>query len=129
METISKIRRDYYVHGKSLRRIARERKLSRNTVRKVIRENKTKFTYQRAIQPRRKMGDYVEQLDRLLSTSLLSSESASQIHRSQAPRLELQINRPHHITRRGAVSGHRQLPTAAAARSFAPDVRRDSLSL
>ena len=70
MDTISKIRRDYYVHGKSLRRMARERKLSRNTVRKVIRENKTKFTYQRAIQPRRKMGDYVEQLNRLLSDNL-----------------------------------------------------------
>ena len=33
------------------------------------------------------------------------------------------------ITRRGAVSQHRQLPTAAAARSFALYVRRDSLSL
>ena len=62
MENIAKIRRDYYVHGKGFRRIARERKLSRNTVRKVIRENKTQFTYQRAILPLRKMGDYVEQL-------------------------------------------------------------------
>ena len=37
VETIANIRRDYYVHGKGLRRIARERKVSRNTVRKVIR--------------------------------------------------------------------------------------------
>ena len=62
METIAKIRRDHYVHVKGFRRITRERKLSRNTVRKVIREIKTQFTYQRAILPLRKMGDYVEQL-------------------------------------------------------------------
>ena len=50
VETIAKIRRDYYLYGKGLRRIARERKVSRNTVRKVIRENKTQFTYERTIQ-------------------------------------------------------------------------------
>ena len=70
VETIAKIRRDYFVRGKGIRRIARERKVSRNTVRKVIRENKTQFTDQRAIQPMRKMGDYVEQLDQLLSDNV-----------------------------------------------------------
>ncbi len=68
METNAKIRRDYYVQGKSLRRIARERTVSRNTVRKVIRDNKRRFTYQRSIQSLRKMGGYLEQLDQLLST-------------------------------------------------------------
>ena len=37
VETIGKIRRDYFVHGKTIKAIARELGLSRNTVRKVLR--------------------------------------------------------------------------------------------
>ena len=80
METIAKIRRDYYVHGKSLRRMARERKLSRKTVRKAIWENKTQFTYQRVVQPLRKMCNYVEQLDQLLSDNLELPRKRSLTH-------------------------------------------------
>ena len=70
VETIVNIRRNYYVQGKGFRRIARERKVSHNTVRKVIRENRKHFIYQRAIKPLRKMGDYVEQLDKLQSDNV-----------------------------------------------------------
>lgn len=69
METIAKIRRDYYVAGKSIRGIARDRKLSRNTVRKVIREGRTKFQYVRTKQPLPKLEKHREQLEALLSSN------------------------------------------------------------
>jgi transposase-like protein len=37
VETIAKIRRDYFVEKKSIKAIARDRGVSRNTVRKVLR--------------------------------------------------------------------------------------------
>ena len=51
VETISKIRRAYFVEGKSLRQISRGLRLSRNTVRKVVRSGATEFTYTRSAQP------------------------------------------------------------------------------
>jgi transposase-like protein len=36
VETIGRIRREYFVQGKTIREIARDLKLSRNTVRKVL---------------------------------------------------------------------------------------------
>ena len=43
VETIAKVRRDYFVDGKSIKAIMRDRKISRNTVRKIVRsgENRT----------------------------------------------------------------------------------------
>ena len=41
VETISKIRRYYFVEGRSIKKITRDLNLSRNTVRKVIRGGKT----------------------------------------------------------------------------------------
>jgi hypothetical protein len=35
VETIGRIRREHFIHGKSIKEIARDRRLSRNTVRKV----------------------------------------------------------------------------------------------
>ena len=37
VETIAKIRRAYFIQGKSLRQICRDLRVSRNTVRKVVR--------------------------------------------------------------------------------------------
>lgn len=47
METITKIRRLYHIEGKGYKTIARLLKLSKNTVKKVIRSEKTAFHYQR----------------------------------------------------------------------------------
>ena len=66
VETIAKIRRDHHVLGKSIKAITRERHLSRNTVRKVLRSNDTAKVYRRKSQPRPKLGDYIERLDALL---------------------------------------------------------------
>ena len=67
VETIGRIRREHLVKGKSIREIARDLKVSRNTVRKVLRSGETSFSYEREVQPRPKLGRWREELDRLLS--------------------------------------------------------------
>ena len=66
VETIGRIRREHFIHGKSIKEIARDLRLSRNTVRKVLRSDETSFSYERRVQPRPKLGRWKEQLDRLL---------------------------------------------------------------
>jgi orotate phosphoribosyltransferase-like protein len=56
VETIGRIRREHCVKGKSIKEIARELKVSRNTVRKVLRSGATSFEYMRVVQPRPKLG-------------------------------------------------------------------------
>jgi transposase len=67
VETIGRIRREHFVQGKSIKEIARELRLSRNTVRKVLRSGETSFSYERQVQPRPKPGRWKEDLDRLLA--------------------------------------------------------------
>lgn len=66
VETIAKIRRDHRVQGKSIKAIARDRGVSRNTVRKVLRSDVTVLSYRRKAQPRRKLGGYETRLGALL---------------------------------------------------------------
>lgn len=67
VETIGRIRREHSVKGKAIKEIARELKLSRNTVRKVLRSGATSFEYMRTVQPRPKLGAWHGDLDRMLS--------------------------------------------------------------
>jgi transposase len=67
VETIGRIRREHRVKGKSIREIARDLKVSRNTVRKVLRSGATSFEYARGVQPRPKLGAWHGDLDRMLS--------------------------------------------------------------
>jgi hypothetical protein len=60
VETIDRIGREHFVHGKSIKEIARDLRLSRNTVRKVLRSNETSFCYERRVQPRPKLGRWKE---------------------------------------------------------------------
>jgi transposase len=69
VETIGRIRREHFVQGKSIKEIARALKLSRNTVRKVLRSDDTSFSYERQVQPRPKLGRWKEELGRLLATN------------------------------------------------------------
>jgi transposase len=69
VETIAKIRRAYFVQGKSIKAICRELRVSRKTVRKVIRSDETAFTYERASQPLPKIGPWRDGLDRLLAAN------------------------------------------------------------
>jgi transposase len=67
VETVGRIRRAYFVQRRTIRAIARELKLSRNTVRKVLRSGETAFAYERDVQPRPKLGAWTGELERLLS--------------------------------------------------------------
>lgn len=59
METIAKIRRMYHINGKGFKTIARELKLSKNTVKKIIRSNVTVLHYQREQQSYRVLEKYI----------------------------------------------------------------------
>src|SRR5215471_8086942 len=67
VETIGRIRREHFIKGKSIKEIARDLKVSRNTVRKVLRSRETSFSYQREVQPRPKIGQWKAELDGLLA--------------------------------------------------------------
>src|SRR5258708_8881289 len=66
VETIAKIRRAFFVQGKSIKAICRELRVSRKTVRKVIRSDATEFHYEREAQPLPKIGPWPNQLGQLL---------------------------------------------------------------
>jgi transposase len=67
VETIGRIRREHFSKGKSIKEIARDLKISRNTVRKVLRSGETSFSYEREIQPRPKLGRWQVEIDRMLT--------------------------------------------------------------
>jgi transposase len=67
VETIGRIRREHFVKGKSIKEIARDLKISRNTVRRVLRSDETSFSYEREIQPRPKLGRWKTEIDRMLA--------------------------------------------------------------
>jgi len=67
VETIAKIRRLHFTEGKGIKTICRDLKLSKKVVRKVIRTGITAFTYTRTVQPRPKLGAWLEELSRLLA--------------------------------------------------------------
>ena len=77
VETIGRIRREHLVKGKSIKEIARDLKVSRNTVRKVLRSGETSFSYEREVQPRPKLGRWKAELDRLLTTNAGDARRAS----------------------------------------------------
>jgi transposase len=67
VETIGRIRREHFLKGKTIKEIVRDLRVSRNTVRKVLRSGETSFAYERTIQPRPKLGRWTAELDDLLS--------------------------------------------------------------
>ena len=62
METIRKIRRLHYVQGKGYKTIARELGLSKNTVKRVLRQDITKAQYKHTSRGYRVLGSYVDRL-------------------------------------------------------------------
>src|SRR5437764_1368570 len=69
VETIGRIRREHFVRGRSIKEIVRALKVSRNTVRKVLRSGATSFEYMRVVQPRPKLGSWHADLDGMLSAN------------------------------------------------------------
>lgn len=69
VDTIAKVRREFFIRGRSIKEICRELHVSRNTVRKIIRSGSTAFEYERQIQPQPKIGPWRDELDGLLATN------------------------------------------------------------
>jgi transposase len=63
VETIGKIRRRRLVDGESISAIARDLRLSRNTVKRALRSESGVFEYQRKRQPRPRLGPYIATLE------------------------------------------------------------------
>jgi len=70
VDTIGKVRRAYWVQRKKIKTIARELRLSRGTVRRIVRSGETVLTYERKEQPLPKLGPFVAQLDKLLEANM-----------------------------------------------------------
>ena len=70
VETIGRIRREHLVKGKSIKEIARDLRISRNTVRKILRSGGTAFSYEREVQPRPRLGRWKADLDRMLTENV-----------------------------------------------------------
>src|SRR5262245_61259860 len=66
VETVGRIRREHFAKGKTIKEIARDLGVSRNTVRRVLRSGETSFEYERTVQPRPKLGRWTAELDELL---------------------------------------------------------------
>ena len=73
VETIGRIRREHLIKGKSIKEIARDLKISRNTVRKILRSGETSFSYEREVQPRPRLGRWKADLDRMLTANTETS--------------------------------------------------------
>src|SRR5215213_9750173 len=52
VETVARIGRAHFVQGRTIKAIARELGIARNTIRRVLRSGETSFSYEREVQPR-----------------------------------------------------------------------------
>ena len=62
-------RQTEHARGVPIKKIARDLRVSKNTVRKVVRGDETSFSYERKIQPMPKLGPWVEELERRLEAN------------------------------------------------------------
>jgi hypothetical protein len=69
LETVAKIRRAYFVQGKTIKAICRELRVSRKVVRKVLRSAATEFHYERGERPLPRIGPWQDALDRMLASN------------------------------------------------------------
>ena len=66
VDLIGDIRRAYFEQRRPIKEIVRRLSVSRATVRRVVRSQKTVFTYERAVQPAPKLGEWVTVLTGIL---------------------------------------------------------------
>lgn len=70
VDTIARVRRAFHVQGWSMKKIAGELHVSRNTVRKILRTDETDFSYERERQPLPKTGVWKAEIERFLATNV-----------------------------------------------------------
>src|SRR5256885_13081070 len=73
VETIGRIRREHFLKGKTIKEISRDLRVSRNTVRRVLRSGATSFEYEREIQPRPKLGRWTADLENVLAANAIKA--------------------------------------------------------
>jgi transposase len=73
VETIGRIRRGHF-NGKTIKELSRELRVSRNTVRKILRSGNTSASYERQVQPLPRLGPWRTALDGLLESNAAKSE-------------------------------------------------------
>jgi hypothetical protein len=64
VDLIGQIRRAYFEQRRPIKEIVRTLRVSRTTVRKVIRGQETEFKYERSVQPVPKLGEWIRGSDR-----------------------------------------------------------------
>ena len=69
VETIGRVRREFHVKGKKIKAIARELRVSRNTVRRIVRGDETVHRYARKEQPLPQLGAHVAALEEMLAAN------------------------------------------------------------
>src|SRR3979490_566057 len=69
VEKIGRNRREHFLKGKTIKEIARDLKVSRNTVRRVLRSVPTLWEHVRCVHPRPKRGRWTAELDELLTSN------------------------------------------------------------
>ena len=69
VEAIARIRRDHPGKGVPIEKVARDLKVARNAVRKVVRSDETSAVYARKVQPRPKLGPWNAELERRLEAN------------------------------------------------------------
>lgn len=69
VETIGRVRHAFLVKGKGIKRIARELRLARNTVRSIVRDEETEHRYRRQDQPLPQLGAFAAALDTMLEAN------------------------------------------------------------
>lgn len=74
VDTIGRVRRAHLVRGMKIKEIAREFRLSRNTVRGIVRREETEHRYKRSTQPRPQLGLFTSALDALLEANAKASK-------------------------------------------------------
>ena len=70
MDLIGQIRRAFFEQQRPIKEISRDLRVSRTTVRKVVRSDRTAFKYAREVQPSPKLGEWLGQL-----TEIVEAES------------------------------------------------------
>ncbi len=112
--TVGRIRREHFVQGKTIREIARDLKLSRDMVRKVLRSAETGFSYGREVQPRPELGRWTEGLDRLLAANA-EAPARERLKRPERTIWEVfEEERPKLTPYRGRLDGFHALPTSVS---------------
>jgi transposase len=87
LETIAKIRRMYHREGLGIKTIAKALKISKNTVKKFIRDDQLETRYQRETTPHRALAPYIEPL----KARLLEDEKSIKKYKRTARKLFLEL--------------------------------------